>query len=36
MPINVTPIGLRDEIDDIRIRTARIVNEEILPNEAAL
>ena len=37
MPINVTPIaGLSDHINDIRIRTARIVNEEILPNEAAL
>jgi acyl-CoA dehydrogenase len=37
MPINVTPIaGLSDHINDIRIRTARIVNEEILPNEALL
>jgi acyl-CoA dehydrogenase len=37
MPITVTPIaGLSDHINDIRIRTARIVNEEILPNEAAL
>jgi acyl-CoA dehydrogenase len=37
MPINVTPIkGLSDHINDIRLRTARIVNEEILPNEAAL
>jgi acyl-CoA dehydrogenase len=37
MPINVTPIaGLSDHINDIRLRTARIVNEEILPNESAL
>ncbi len=37
MPINVTPIAsLSDRINDIRMRTARIVNEEILPNEAAL
>jgi len=37
MPINVTPIeGLSDEINDIRLRTARIVNEKILPNESVL
>jgi acyl-CoA dehydrogenase len=37
MPINVTPIaGLSDHINEIRLRTARIVNEEILPNESAL
>ena len=37
MPINVTPIaGLSDDINDIRLRTARIVNEKILPNEAQL
>jgi acyl-CoA dehydrogenase len=37
MPITVTPIaGLDDHINDIRTRTARIVNEEILPNEAKL
>ena len=37
MPINVTPIaGLSDDINDIRIRTARIVNEKILPNESVL
>jgi acyl-CoA dehydrogenase len=37
MPINVTPIaGLSDYINDIRVRTARIVNEEILPHESAL
>jgi acyl-CoA dehydrogenase len=37
MPINVTPIaGLSDEINDIRIRTARIVNEKILPNEKVM
>ena len=35
MPITVTPIaGLSDDINDIRLRTARIVNEKILPNEA--
>jgi acyl-CoA dehydrogenase len=37
MPITVTPIdGLSDHINDIRIRTARIVNEKILPNEKVL
>jgi acyl-CoA dehydrogenase len=37
MPINVTPTaGLSDHINDIRMRTARIVNEDIVPNEAAL
>jgi acyl-CoA dehydrogenase len=37
MPITVTPIaGLSDHINDIRIRTARIVNEKILPNEGVL
>lgn len=37
MPINVTPTpGLSDHINDIRLRTARIVNERILPNEAVL
>jgi hypothetical protein len=37
MPINVTPIaGLSDDINDIRLRTARIVNEKILPNESVL
>ena len=37
MPINVTPIaGLSDHINDIRLRTARIVNEKILPNESLL
>src|SRR5580704_8069365 len=37
MPIKVTPIaGLSDHINDIRLRTARIVNEEILPNESVL
>jgi acyl-CoA dehydrogenase len=37
MPINVTPTaGLSDHINDIRMRTARIVNEEIVPHEAAL
>src|ERR1019366_1048015 len=37
MPITVTPTaGLSDHINDIRMRTARIVNEKILPNEAIL
>ena len=37
MPINVTPNeGLSDHINDIRLRTARIVNERILPNESRL
>jgi acyl-CoA dehydrogenase len=37
MPINVTPIaGLSDEINDVRRRTADLVNNEILPNEAVL
>src|SRR5579872_5899820 len=37
MPINVTPIaGLSDHINDVRLRTARIVNERILPNEGVL
>ena len=37
MPINVTPIaGLSDDINDVRLRTARIVNEKILPNESLL
>jgi acyl-CoA dehydrogenase len=37
MPINVTPVAtLDDRINDIRLRTARIVNEEILPHEDEL
>ena len=37
MPMNVQPIPtLDDRINDIRLRTAKIVNEDILPNEAAL
>ena len=37
MPITVTPIeGLSDHINDIRLRTARIVNDLILPNESLL
>ncbi len=37
MPITVTPIaGLSDHINDIRIRTGRIVNDMILPNESLL
>ena len=37
MPINVTPIaGLSPEINDVRRRTADLVNNEILPNEAVL
>ena len=37
MPITVTPVeGLSDNINDIRLRTARIVNEKILPNERVI
>ena len=37
MPINVKPVPtLDDRINDIRMRTASIVNEEILPNEDKL
>jgi acyl-CoA dehydrogenase len=37
MPMNVNPIPtLSPEVNDIRMRTAAIVNEEILPNEDAL
>jgi len=37
MPITVTPISeLTVEVNDVRQRTADIVNDEILPNEAAL
>jgi acyl-CoA dehydrogenase len=37
MPITVTPISeLSDEVNDVRLRTAAIVNEEILPREAVL
>ncbi len=37
MPITVTPTaGLSEHINDIRMRTARIVNEKILPNEGVL
>ncbi len=37
MPINVTPVPtLDDRINDIRLRTAKIINEEILPSEALL
>jgi acyl-CoA dehydrogenase len=37
MPITVTPVpGLSEHINDIRLRTARIVNEMILPNESLL
>ncbi len=37
MPINVTPVpGLSEHINDVRLRTARIVNEMILPNESLL
>ncbi|HVM54001.1 MAG TPA: acyl-CoA dehydrogenase family protein [Acidimicrobiales bacterium] len=37
MPMNVKPIpALDDRINDIRLRTAAIVNEDILPNEARL
>jgi acyl-CoA dehydrogenase len=37
MTINVNPVPTLDErINDIRMRTAEIVNDEILPNEAVL
>ncbi|MGC2486852.1 MAG: acyl-CoA dehydrogenase family protein [Acidimicrobiales bacterium] len=37
MPITVTPISeLSDEVNDVRSRTAAIVNDEILPHEAVL
>ena len=37
MPMNVKPISILDErINDIRMRTAEIVNDHILPNEARL
>ncbi len=37
MPMNINVIpGLDDRINEIRVRTARIVNEEILPNETKL
>jgi acyl-CoA dehydrogenase len=37
VPINVTPIpGLSPDINDIRRRTADLVNQEILPNEEVL
>ncbi len=37
MPISVTPVPtLDDRINDLRLRTARIVNEEILPSEDLL
>jgi acyl-CoA dehydrogenase len=37
MPITVTPIpGLSDHVNDVRVRTAKLVNEEILPFEADL
>src|SRR5271155_4569684 len=37
MPINVNPIaGLADHINEIRMKTARIINEEILPIEDRL
>ena len=37
MPITITPISeLSDEVNDVRRRTATIVNDDILPNEAAL
>ena len=37
MPINVTAVPtLPDEVNDVRLRTARIVNEAILPNESVL
>ena len=37
MPMNVQPIPtISDRINDIRLKTAAIVNEEILPNEGKL
>ena len=37
MPMNCKPIPTLDErINDIRARTAQIVNEDILPNESGL
>ena len=37
MPMNINAIPvLDDRINQIRLRTARIINEEILPNEAKL
>jgi acyl-CoA dehydrogenase len=37
MPITVAPIeGLSDHVNDVRMRTAAIVNNEILPREAEL
>ena len=37
MPLTVRPIPTLDErINDIRMRTAEIVNDDILPNERAL
>jgi len=37
MPINVTPIpGLNPELNDVRLRTANLINLEILPNEEVL
>src|SRR3954451_3515010 len=37
MPMNVKPVPTLDErINDIRMRTAEIINDEILPNERKL
>src|SRR5580698_3956413 len=37
MPINVTAVPtLPDHVNDVRLRTAAIVNDEILPREAVL
>jgi acyl-CoA dehydrogenase len=37
MPMNVKPVPMLDErINDIRMRTAAIINDEILPNEGKL
>jgi hypothetical protein len=37
MPINVTAVPtLSDHVNDVRLRTAAIVNESILPREAEL
>ena len=37
MPINVTAIpGLPDHVNDVRLRTAELINNEILPREDQL
>jgi acyl-CoA dehydrogenase len=37
MPMNVQPVPTLDErINDIRMRTAEIINKDLLPNEGSL